>query len=383
MLVSNLANVNWFKSKPPKSPALIFLNKNGGKITYSWEDYKQNAIWAATGLKDLGVRENDFVAIIPLNLPESFFVLLGIMLIGAIPVPINPQLVREPGLKELKSILNDSKPKLFLANYCLEKHLKELSPFPIGLVLTTGKFSDQDKSPSGYQKRSDLQRLLVMPYTSGTTGGPKGVMLSHGNIIDRVEAITQALEVNSKDRVLSYLSLGHISELIATFFGQMKAGYTVYFTEHAKEIINDKEKFKKALPHILQKIKPTIFLAVPKVWQNIRKEIDKKTKNIPFNIQLDSGSLVANLIVKIIKKKLGFHRTNIFISAGSKLSPDDKVFFNKLGIVIKDIYGQTETGGPLIIDGQVLGDAHVFSGKENEILVEGPNVMLGYFGSPK
>src|SRR3989344_7284498 len=169
MLVSNLANVNWFKSKPPKSPALIFLNKNGGKITYSWEDYKQNAIWAATGLKDLGVRENDFVAIIPLNLPESFFVLLGILLIGAIPVPINPQLVREPGLKEIKIILEDSKPKLFLADYCLDQYLKELNPFPIELVLKTNKLGNKEKSSSEYKKRSDLQRLLIMPYTYGTT----------------------------------------------------------------------------------------------------------------------------------------------------------------------------------------------------------------------
>ncbi|OGM98251.1 MAG: hypothetical protein A2915_03995 [Candidatus Yanofskybacteria bacterium RIFCSPLOWO2_01_FULL_41_34] len=381
MLVSNLANVNWFKSKPPKSPALIFLNKNGGKITYSWEDYKQNAIWAATGLKDLGVRENDFVAIIPLNLPESFFVLLGIMLIGAIPVPINPQLVREPGLKELKSILNDSKPKLFLANYCLEKYLKELSPFPIGLVLTTGKFSDQDKSPSGYQKRSDLQRLLVMPYTSGTTGGPKGVMLSHGNIIDRVGVITQVLRVNPKDRLLSYLSLGHISELIATFFSQMKAGYTVYFTEHAIELIEDKKKFKKAFPSILQSVKPTVFLAVPKVWQNIRKEIEEKTKHIPFGLG-DSGS-VRNLLVRLIKNRLGLNKTRCFISAGSKIGQDDKNFFASMGIYIDDIYGQTETGGPLTINGKILGDARVYLGEENEILVEGPNVMMGYYKRPK
>src|SRR3989344_169519 len=110
MLVSNLTSVNWFKSKLPREPALIFLKTDNAKIIYSWEDYKQNAILAATGLKKLGIKENDFVAIVPLNLPESFFVLLGIMLIGAIPVPINPQLIKEPGGKEIRNILSNSKP---------------------------------------------------------------------------------------------------------------------------------------------------------------------------------------------------------------------------------------------------------------------------------
>src|SRR3989344_4714828 len=347
MLVSNLASVNWFKSKPPREPALIFLKTDGTQIVYSWEDYKQNAILTACALKHSGVKENDFVAIVPLNLPESFFGLLGIMLAGAIPVPINPQLIKELGIKEIKLILSDCNPRLVLTNDCLIEYLNGLEIATLENLLALGKTKCENVSPYEYSKRADIKRLLVMPYTSGTTGGPKGVMLSHGNIIDRVQAITQELRVGPKDRVLSYLSLGHISELIATFFGQMKAGagYTVYFSEYSKEIITDREKFKKAFPSILQSVKPTIFLAVPKVWQNFRKEIEEKTKHIPP--RLSNLGLFKKLLTRLIKNRLGFGKTRCFISAGSKISQDDRDFFEELGIHIEDIYGQTETGGPL------------------------------------
>ncbi len=381
MLVSNLASVNWFKSKPPREPALVFLKTDGTRVIYSWEDYKQNAILVACALKNLGITEGDFVAIVPLNLPESFFVLLGIILTGAIPVPINPQLIKELGTKELKNILSDCNPKLILTNDCLVGYLRDLPVTTLEKIMEIGRLNCKNSSSSEYSKKSDMKRLLVMPYTSGTTGGPKGVMLSHGNIIDRVGAITQELGVNSGDRILSYLSLGHISELIATFFGQMKAGYTVYFTEHAREIIEDKKKFKESFPHILQTVKPTLFLAVPKVWQNIRKEIEEKTKYIP--VRLDGHGLIRNSLVWLIKSRLGLNKARHFISAGSKLNPDDKTFFAELGIHIDDIYGQTETGGPLTINGKILGEIKVSKGEEDEIMVEGPNVMLGYYKKQK
>ncbi len=357
-------------------PSLVLLEKNGRKTTYTWGYYYAQALKVANGLYLKGVKKGDFVAIIALNLPESFFTLLGTILLGAVPVPINVPLIKEPEQKDLKSILNDCKPKLVLANACLDEYLTDIKHVSFEKLLSESNDKDLDCSDVG---GLNPKQLMIMPYTSGTTGGPKGVMLTGENIKNRVDAITQELGISQEERLLSYLSLGHISELIATFFGQLSVGYRVYFTEYAREVIRDREKFRQAFPTVLQAVKPTVFLAVPKVWINFRREIEKKTKYIPLN--LGRVGFFRNLIVSKIKKRMGFEETTKFISAGSKLSPEDKNFFAGLGIYIDDVYGQTETAGPLTLNGRPIGDTSVIIGKEDEILVEGPNVMLGYFNN--
>ncbi len=356
--------------------ALILLEKDGRERISNWNDYQDKALAAASALYQNGVRNGDFVAVIALNLPESFIVMLGIILLGAVPVPINVPLIKELGQKDLKFILNDCRPKLVLANGCLAKYLPDIEHRVLEIFLEP-KYSRLDNPKSSWQNNE----LLIMPYTSGTTGGPKGAMLSTGNITDRVDAIVRELSVSSSERVLSYLSLGHISELVATFLGQLQAGYRVYFTEHIKDIVENREKFRAAFPSVLQKVQPTVFLAVPKVWTNFRKEIERKTRFIPFN--LSRRGLIHDHIVKKIKQRLGFEKTRCFVSAGSLFSQEDANFFAKLEIDIDDIYGQTETGGPLTINGKVVGNTSVLLGKDGEILVKGPNVMLGYFNRPE
>ncbi len=354
-------------------PALILLDSEHRKRTvYTWADYQTEALRASNYLHSRGVKKGDFVAIIALNLPESFFTLLGTMLLGAVPVPINVPLIKERGQADLRAILDDCRPKLVLANRCLDRYLADIEHVHIEDTLN----GDVLGCP---KQRWEGGELLIMPYTSGTTGGPKGVMLSLGAISDRVGAITAELEVSGSERLLSYLSLGHISELVATFFGQLHSGYTVYFTEHAKELIEDREKFRLAFPHILQAARPTVFLAVPKVWINIRKEIEKKTRYVP--VDLGRYGVIRNLIVRKILDRLGLDQAKRFISAGSKLSPEDELFFAKLGIYIDDVYGQTETGGPLTINGKVVGETRLMIGPDDEILVNGPNVMQGYYNN--
>src|SRR3989344_3311180 len=359
------------------SPSLTLIKEDGSQVDYSWDDYVKSCANVMEALYRRGVRSGDLVAVIALNLPESFFVLLGTITLGAVPVPINVPLIKEPEQKDLKSILNDCKPKLVLANACLDEYLTDIEHVSFEQLLSEG--CSEEPAPS--DAWTNPKQLMIMPYTSGTTGGPKGVMLSKDNIDNRVKAITEELGISTEERLLSYLSLGHISELIATFFGQLYSGYRVFFTEYAREIVRDREKFRHVFPIVLQAVKPTVFLAVPKVWINFRREIERKTKYIPVN--LARRGFLKDIIVAKIKKRLGFEETTKFISAGSKISPEDVNFFAKLGIYIDDVYGQTETAGPVTINGKSIGDTRITMGKDDEILVGGPNVMLGYFNNPE
>ncbi|MEX1063857.1 MAG: AMP-binding protein [Candidatus Paceibacterota bacterium] len=396
-----------------REDALILIKANGRKEYYTWEDYIEMAIYMAKGLEKEGVKSGDRVAFIPLSLPESFFALLGIMLIGAIPVPINAPLVKEEGQVDLKKILADCQPKLLIIPACLEEYLTDIDDYAFndetlaagcewydgqkdyrhGIFLlnptkikleVSGHLVDKIGTPwsemdwpmlimpYGWKYvPKETADVLIMPYTSGTSGDPKGVMLSHENISAAVEAIGEELAVSDKDRILSYLSLGHISDLIATFFCHLRFGYKVYFTEHAREVVKDREKLRKNFPAVLRKVKPTVFLAVPKVWINFKKQIETKFK-LPMPRSWKHW---------LIKRALGFGEVRHYISAGAKIGINEKVFFADMGIVIEDVYGQTEAAGAVTIDGKIIGKGWVgLDPKTGEITVAGPNVMLGYWG---
>ncbi|TSC75037.1 MAG: long-chain acyl-CoA synthetase [Parcubacteria group bacterium Gr01-1014_44] len=388
-----LEKLSWGGMAYQYQPAMVFLKKDGVEIEYTWFDYKEKTLQAMEGLKGRGLKAGEFVAIIALNLPESFFAMLGAILMRAVPVPINVMLLKEKEQKELKKILDDCKPGLVLGNGCLKKLLPEYC-IPIEQIISegvekiAGKPYGKNVNPAPRQiaipiDERDPQEMLIMPYTSGTSGQPKGVMLSTEAVLDRVAAINDALETIKNGRVLSYLPLGHISELVATFFGQIYKGYTIYFTEYIEEMVRDREKFRKAFPEILRQVQPTTFLAVPKVWINFQKEIQKKMNGIVPRVlkRLKTGR---KLLIKLVKKELGFINTRIFISAGAPIDQSIIEFFKNLEINIDDIYGQTEASGPVLINGQPIGNIRVMinyhQGKE-EILVQGKSLMLGYYNN--
>ena len=368
-----------------KAPALVLLKADGTQESYSWKEYiHEKSVHIALALKELGVirpenkknaGEKDFIAVLPLNLPESFFMFLGIILAGGVPVPIHVPLLKDP--ERLKAILSDCRPRTVLANAAFAEQFQTLGIDSLSKSPTAlGKDIFEKQGHDIYITKNPGD-LLIMPYTSGTSGKPKGVMLSHENVLDRTVAIVEELGVGPNDRILSYLPLAHISELIATFFGQMLGGYTVYFTEHAK----DKEQLKANFTKVLKAVKPTTFLAVPAIWENMRAGIEAKVKSGP-------ARFLPKFILKgKIRKELGLDQTNNFLSAGAVIHKRELEFFNSLGMPIKDIYGQTETCGPLLVNGFALGsimallDSDFKNQRVQEIKVRGRGVMLGYYNN--
>ncbi len=311
------------------------------------------------------------MAVIGLNLPETFCVMRGVLMLGATLVPIDTGLVK---VADLYTVLENCRPKMILVNNDLYKHLTGVNCWPIENAV----FSDQNFSGSHAWGENET---LIIPYTSGTTGGQKGVELTLGNISDRVEAISKELNVADSERLLSYMPLGHISELVATFFGQLESGYTVYFTEYARYRIDNPQLFINAFPKILSAIKPTIFLGAPLIWSRMREKIEHKTRFIPVNLAV--SGFWQNLLAKIIKREIGLDQARIFVSAAALLKPSDAEFFSNPGIEIDDIYGQTETAGPLTINGKPIGKIVIKAGENDEMLIEGRCVMKGYYNDPE
>ncbi|MDO8495815.1 MAG: AMP-binding protein [bacterium] len=364
-------------------PALVFIRKDDETLVrYSWEEYLAHAQSAAIALHQFGYikrGKESFIACIPLNKPESLFVLLGVIIAGGIPVPIHVPLLRDSDQKDFKSILADCQPTVVLCNEEINPHLRNVGHITFEQLLTwggsifnrdSGRWQTEPKFPSLQCRNQDSDRTLIMPYTSGTSGKPKGVMLSHGNVLDRVSAVSQELGLTSYERLFSYLSLGHISDLIASIFMPLYLGCTVYFTEHAYDLVFNRENFREHFLAVLKTVRPTAFLAVPKVWWNLRRQIEQK---LP--------SFIPRFLVRsVIKRKMGLDKTQHFISAADKISYADLEFFKSLGMGIRDIYGQTETSGPVLIDGKEIGDVNAtINLRTNEIQIQGPNVMSGYY----
>lgn len=359
--------------------ALTLIRENGQEANYSWKNYDTRALWVANYLHSLGIRKGDFVAILPLNLPESFFALRGTILAGAVPVPLNVPLLLEKDQEQLKFILDDCKPKLLLFNQALWHHAAKL-PIRIDDIehaLEEGEYAMRRISLNSL-KDLDKNSPVIMPYTSGTTGKAKGVVLTLRAILDRVEAMGQELQITQNDRVISYLSLGHISDLVGTFFGPLIWNYRIYFMENAKHTIADREKFRKSIPIAMRHASPTIFMSVPSGWKAVRQKLEQSRMS-----RLLLTPVTRKLTRKLVLNKMGLAATRHFITAAASFSDSDRQFFKKkLGIDILDIYGQTETAGPLAINGRVIGDAKVIPDIEtSELLVGGNCLASGYYNN--
>src|SRR3989344_4393916 len=342
------------------SPALVLLKKDGTKVEYAWFDYKNRVLQIIEGLKGRNLKKGEFVAIIALNLPESFFAILGAIFMGAVPVPINFMLLKnEGGREELKKILGDCKPRIILGNAALKEFLPEDCVL-VKQILSEGHeiIKNLNRGPKAKitvlePEARNSQDLFIMPYTSGTTGKPKGVMLNEDGMIDRVSATMAELRVSDQERV------------------------------------KNPDKFTKEFPPFLQQVQPTIFLGVPKIWIHFRQGIEKKLKKIPGVSFLRKSKTVNNFLIRQTKKQLGFQNPRIFISAAAPINDmgqDVIEFFQNLEINLNDIYGQTETGGPILINGQRIGNIvamMLIRKEEQEIIIQGQCLMLGYYNNPE
>jgi long-chain acyl-CoA synthetase len=210
----------------------------------------------------------------------------------------------------------------------------------------------------------DLDDTAIFIYTSGTTGDPKGAMLSHRNILWAIDALHAVIEHSTADELLSFLPLSHIVERLLSVMGPLKAGYTVSFTENLDTVLAN-----------LQEIRPTIFFAVPRIWEKMFSLVELHMKDAQFlkraayqwamtgsrkrvRSRLEASSTgaagfadaVARLVVhQPLKRRLGLDRVRIAISGAAPIAPEILAYFRALGIDIREGYGLTESSGLIAI----------------------------------
>jgi long-chain acyl-CoA synthetase len=252
-----------------------------------------------------------------------------------------------------------------------------------------------------------IDELASIIYTSGTTGRPKGVMLSHGNMLSNTHAALGTFVLYGNDLLLSFLPLSHTFERTCGYYLQVMTGATVAYARSIPLLSED-----------LQTIKPTILISVPRIYERIHSAIAAKLEEGPrlkhklFDLAVEVGwarflreqgrggwklsfllwPLLHKLVAQKVMDRLG-GKLRTTVSGGAALAPDISRMFVGLGLPVVQGYGLTETS-PIVTGnhldnnfpdsvGQPIRGVQIKLGPQNALLVKGPNVMMGYWNNPE
>jgi len=404
-----------------KSIFLQWLNPNNNK-TFTWEETKLNIFKISKIIKE-NIKEGDRCLLVSENRPEWFVSDLAIMLSGGITVPAYTTYTED----DYKYLIDDCEPTIIIVsnNEMLRKlnatineknFIKKVIIFDeiekehhnlninnkdkyldFNLIIKND-LSEKDKIQNVNLKRSSAACII---YTSGTGGNPKGVILSHGGILNNLVGACEIMKplIDSRPIFLTWLPLSHSYEHCVQF-AQIAVGAKVFYAEKIEKLLDN-----------ISEAKPTIMTAVPRFYQNLynkininmKKQTGLKAKLISATIRLGKkellkqkmnifekllNSLLNLLVRKKIKKQFGGN-LRAFISGGGALDKEIGEFLNAIGLPTLQGYGLTETS-PVVscnpihkIKVETVGPPFkgnkVKIAEDGEILVKGENVMLGYW----
>ncbi|MFC3879979.1 AMP-dependent synthetase/ligase [Algoriphagus namhaensis] len=383
--------------------------------TYSSRDVKEIVDNLSLAFINSGIGAGDKVAIISDNCPEWNFVDFALQQIGAVSVPMYPTITSD----DYEYIFNHAEVKtIFVGNEEILKKASKVSRdrkiFSFQRLkgaefwedfLATGVNGDLEKLESAKENVTELD-LFTIIYTSGTTGRPKGVMLKHSNVVSNVLNIEKIMTPEpGTSRALSFLPLCHIYER-ASSFAFYYIGYSVYYAESMETIADN-----------LKEIKPQVFNTVPRLLEKIYDKIVAKgyelsgiKKNLFFwalnlghkyDPAADMGrwydwqlKMANKIIFSKWREALGGEVMQIN-SGASALQPRLARVFWAAGIRVCEGYGLTETSPVVSASictkeemrigsvGKIIEDVEVKIAEDGEILVKGPNVMMGYYKEPE
>ena len=407
----------------------IMMYKAGGEyVSIPAPEFREEVDLAAHGLIDLGVAPGTRVALLSENRPGWAFADLAILSAGAWSVPIYTSLTAD----EIQFILEDSgavacfvsdqtqlEKVLAIRNRCPTLEcIVTLDPIETGEPGVHKARSLVERGREARERRPDAldERLAAIDpedtasilYTSGTTGRPKGVMLSHRNFITNVIDSLKALAIRAEDVHLSFLPLSHSFERTAGYYIMLHAGVTIAYAESVDRVIDN-----------IGEIRPTVMTSVPRLYEKLYAGMLQKAseaggfkKRIVFwarrvgieyaEKEVGGGGaglalrlkhrLADRLVYAKLRERMG-GRIRFFVSGGAPLAPVIAKFFYAAGLPILEGYGLTETSPVIAVNtfdkmrfgtvGPPIDHVEVRIEADGEILVRGPNVMQGYYNLPE
>ena len=421
MLRSNAA---LFSSRPA-----IKYRKQGAFVTLTYAAYYERVLMVARGLAKIGVKPGDRIVILSENRVGWVIADMGILCAGGVTVPIYPTNTAD----QIEYMVNHSGARIVFVSgkYQYTKLLKVREAIPgVELVVSFEQFlgdpalpvttfyqlseidspitPEEKKKIEGYIDLIRPDEMMTLNYTSGTTGIPKGVMLSHNNILTNIRFLTeQSGVIDENDVLLSFLPLSHILERTAGYYLTIYNGALLAFADSIEKV-----------PENMLEIRPTIMISVPRLFEKIYHRIFENAhrmsavKKALFHWGVDVGrkhvaatyidrqpstlislkyALADRLIFSKIRARFGGNM-KLFCCGGAPLDKTINEFFWIIGVPIFEGYGLTETSPALCFNnfehirfgsvGVALKETEFKIAEDGEILVRGPQIMLGYYNDP-
>ncbi len=400
-------------------------------LSYSWADFHEHARLLGLGLVSLGLKRGEVVSILSEDNKEWIYADLGVQCVGG----ISSGLYTTDSAAQLKYLVNDSDSRfLFVENdEQLDKFLSVRHEMPgLSRVIVFDRdglhdFCDEQviflddlyalgraflkENPNRFDEEIAKSKPVVtafLVYTSGTTGPPKGAMISHKNVMASVIGAALTLPVGPDDEQVCFLPLCHILERLLTVFLPIGMKSTVNFAESPETVFDN-----------VREVSPHVFTAVPRVWEKIYSRVTiMASEATPFGRWAFGRAVKAGLkrvaameaggpvpfgtrlsyafwdftVLRNLRRMLGFDRLRRGTSGAAPISPDLLRWFKAIGVIVLEGYGMTESSGVISVNrldndrtgtvGPIVPGGEVRVADDGEIQYRGPNVFKGYWNKP-
>lgn len=397
---------------------------------WTWSQYFDEVKAMALGLEALGFRAEDKLAILSDNRPQVYWTMVAVQALRGMPVPLYQDSIS----RQLQYVVHHSDAVMVLAEdqeqvdkiLEIRAHLPRLQkviyddakgmrhyddPLLMSFVEVQKRGRElAQRQPNLFEERiaaGKADDVALISYTSGTTGTPKGAMLSHANLISAVDGLLQIETYNRRDETIAYLPPAWVGDTFWSLTGALMVGCVVNCPERPETV---QENIREIAPHFL--------VAPPRIWENLVSEVKVKMEDATpikrrlYNYFMPIGEEVARLrmekqpiparlqrlyrlgeffVFGPLRDHLGFRRIRSAYTGGAPLGPEVFLFFRSLGINLKQVYGQTETAVTCVqrddeVDlgtvGKPFPNVQMKLAEDGEVLVSGPTVFIGYYKNP-
>ncbi|MDA8317963.1 MAG: AMP-dependent synthetase/ligase [Actinomycetota bacterium] len=390
-----------------------------GWSSWTWRDYAERAARVATGLHELGVERGDRIVLLTRNRPEFHAADMAALLVGAVPVSV----YESSSAEQVRYVAGHAEAVMVIVEAALlervvgarealggPRHMVVISDPGFDLAPGLVPFSTLlDAAPTDLGAAAAEARpadLATLIYTSGTTGPPKAVQITHGNVAWTVRSLVQAVGHRLAGwRMVSFLPMAHVAERVATHYLHVYEGTEVTTCSDARLVLD-----------YLRDVRPRGVFSVPLVWERAyasiralaaanpeqralvepalavgRQVVEARSTGRLLGPDLERQWAEADRVLSVVRELMGLDQVEVAISAAAPIDPEIVVFFRSLGVPLSELYGLSESTGPLTWDpyevhpgdvGRPIPGCEIRLGPDGEILARGGNVFTGYFKDP-
>jgi long-subunit acyl-CoA synthetase (AMP-forming) len=400
-------------------PGSLALRTLDDSIALTWADVQRRANALAGGLASLGVERGDTVALMLANRPEFHLADVAAMLLGAVPFSV----YQTASPEQIEYVVGDAGARVAVIERAFfERFMKARQNLPAleHVVVIDGegeqgtlRLAELEGADPGFDPEPGARRigkddLLTLIYTSGTTGPPKGVQLSHRNLLAACRAADSLIRFPEGGRVISWLPSAHIAERMAHHYLPILFGATITTCDNPREIIS-----------MLPRVKPNFFFAVPRIWEKVKAGLEARIASLPDAQRIPAQQAIAAGIEKVRLEQQGrpvppelaakvaraevelFSKLRVLLGLDQVLGlnvgaaptpPEVLEFFHAIGLEVGEVWGMSETCGVGTTNppgrarigtvGPPVPGVEIRLAEDGEVLIRGECVMAGYRNLP-